>query len=209
MRDSPWRRKANRYLLMPVKRQIPYPYGLFFITFTCYKWDHLIGLTKSYDLVYKWFDYLKQKGNYISGYVIMPNHIHALIAFRNSGKSLNKIIGDGKRFIAYGIIERLKDDNKLLLQLSEGVKQTDRQRGKLHEVWESSFDWKECLSNEMILQKLDYMHDNPCNGRWKLAESPVDYTHSSAKYYLTDEQGVYTVDNFMMLDDIDLSAGVG
>ena len=138
----------------------------------------------------------------------MPNHIHALIAFRNCGKSLNKIIGDGKRFIAYGIIDRLRDDKKLLLQLSEGVNQTDKQRGKLHEVWESSFDWKECLSNEMILQKLDYMHDNPCNDRWKLAESPVDYIHSSAKYYLTDEQGVYTVDNFMMLDDIDLSAGV-
>ncbi len=59
----------------------------------------------------------------------------------------------------------------------------------------------------MILQKLDYMHDNPCNGKWKLVESPVDYIHSSAKYYLANEQGVYAIDDFMMLDDIDLSAG--
>jgi len=38
----------------------------------------------------------------------MSNHIHALIAFRNKGKSINTIVGNGKRFIAYGLVERLK-----------------------------------------------------------------------------------------------------
>ncbi len=43
------------------------------------------------------------------------------------------------------------------------------------------------------LQKLSYIHNNPCSGIWKLAESPVDYIHSSAKYYATGEQGIYLI----------------
>ncbi len=37
--------------------------GIYFITFTCYKWMPLIELTNSHDLVYKRFDYLKSKGH--------------------------------------------------------------------------------------------------------------------------------------------------
>ena len=141
----------------------------------------------------------------------MPNHVHALIGFRNTGKTINKIVGDGKRFIAYEIVKRLQTQNNsgLLYQLAEGVSRTDKMRGKQHEVWSDSFDWKECDSWEMINQKLDYMHDNPCTGKWQLAESPVDYVHSSAKYYITGEQGTYTITNFMELEDIDLSKKMG
>ena len=37
----------------------------------------------------------------------MANHLHALIAFSNSGKSINKITDNGKRFLAYEIVKRL------------------------------------------------------------------------------------------------------
>ncbi|MEO6456219.1 MAG: hypothetical protein ABIN97_19235 [Ginsengibacter sp.] len=36
-------------------------------------------------------------------------------------------------------------------------------------------------------------HDNPCSGKWNLCNSPIDYLHSSAKYYLSGEDGLYTV----------------
>jgi hypothetical protein len=40
----------------------------------------------------------------------MPNHIHALLAFRNTqGQSINTIIGNGKRFIAYELIAKLME----------------------------------------------------------------------------------------------------
>jgi hypothetical protein len=34
---------------------------LFYITFTCFDWHPLIDVTDSYDLVYKWFEYLASK----------------------------------------------------------------------------------------------------------------------------------------------------
>lgn len=61
-------------------------------------------------------------------------------------------------------------------------------------------------------QKLDYMparpaggHENPCKGKWNLVAAPVDYEHSSAKYYITGEQGVYEVFNYCELADINLT----
>jgi hypothetical protein len=67
--------------VMPVKTQIPDDHGIFFITFTCFRWISLIDITNSYDLIFKWFDYLKDNAHYVTGYVIMPNHVHALIGF--------------------------------------------------------------------------------------------------------------------------------
>lgn len=136
---------------MSVRKAITEYDGLFFITFTCCRWLKLFEMTKGYDIVYKWFDYLKSKGHFIVGYVIMPNHVHALIAFRNThGRSINAIIGNAKRFMAYELIQRLKEQKQgeLLEQLSSYVSDTDRKKGKLHEVFEPSFDWKECVTDK-------------------------------------------------------------
>jgi REP element-mobilizing transposase RayT len=122
----------------------------------------------------------------------MPNHLHVLIEFLPSSKSINTIVSNGKRFMAYKIIERLKEQNNaaILLQLSDAVSSSDKAKGEIHQVFERSFDWKEITSQHFYLQKLSYLHNNPCSGVWKLAESPADYIHSSAKYYLTVEQGI-------------------
>ena len=192
---------------MPVKREIPYDHGHFFITFTCCKWLPLIDITDGYNLVYNWFDVLKNQGHFITGFVIMPNHIHATIAFRKTGKRINKIIGDGKRFIGYAMVKRLikKGRSDMLLMLEKAVNKSDRKIGKLHEVWEDSFDWKECFGADFTMQKLDYMHNNPFSGKWTLSENAPGYKHSSARFYILGEQGIYPVLNFKELDDMNLS----
>lgn len=193
---------------MSVRREIPEYDGIYFITVTCSQWLHLFEIADGYEEVYKWFDHLKSKGHYIVGYVIMPNHIHALIGFSNTqGVSINSIIGEGKRFMSYGIVKRLKEknENDLLARVSVQVNDTDRRKGKLHEIFEPSFDWKECRSDKFIDQKMDYIYANPCRGVWNLAKEEYEYKHSSAKYYATGEQGVYIVTNYAQLEDIDLT----
>lgn len=108
---------------MPVRRTIHESQGIYFITFTCARWLKLFQLTNSYDLVYNWFNYLINQGHYIIGYTIMPDHVHALIAFRNSGKNINTIVGNGKRFIAYGLVERLNQGGfSGILDVSQYIK---------------------------------------------------------------------------------------
>jgi len=192
---------------MSVRSKISVHEGIFFITITCYKWLELFEITNSYNIVYKWFDYLKNQGHYVNGYVIMPNHMHALLAFKRSDKIINRIIGNGKRLMAYQLVGRLKqiDRRNLLNLMRAGVNKTDKSRGKLHQVFQPSFDWKECWSDHFIEQKLDYMHRNPMEGKWHLTEDIVEYPHSSARYYLTGQHGLYPVTSVANLRDIDLT----
>lgn len=180
---------------MPVRRNIPYNQGLYFITFTCQQWLPLIEQTKSYDLFYKWFDYLRQQNHRIAGYVIMPNHLHVLIDFATSTKKINTIVGDGKRFIAYELINRLAESGEtdLLQKLEKAVSPKDKKNGKRHEVWKESFDWKYCETAKFAYQKLIYIHNNPCAGKWKLVEDITKYEHSSARYYITGKHAAYEV----------------
>ena len=193
---------------MSVRKAISETDGIYFITITNCHWLHLFEISDGYDVVYNWFDNLKSKGHYVLGYVIMPNHLHCLVAFSNTkGKSINSIVGNGKRFMAYDLVTKLKEKEEveLLAQLSGYVNPTDKNRGKLHEVFEPSFDCKPCHSVKFIEQKLNYIHENPCRGSWNLAPSPVDYKHSSARYYLTGQHSFYEVTNYGELADIDLT----
>ena len=89
--------------------------------------------------------------------------------------SLNVIIGNGKRFIGYEIIKRLnaQKQHSVLTILSEAVDPAERKRNKQHEVWQGTFDVKGCRTEAFIWQKLNYMHLNPCNERWRSLKSPV------------------------------------
>jgi hypothetical protein len=57
--------------------------------------------------------------------------------------------------------------------------------------FEASFDIKECYSLEFIKQKLNYIHFNPCAGKWNLANIPENYVHSSAAFYGNGVQGLF------------------
>jgi len=49
------------------------------------------------------------------------------------------------------------------------------------------------------------IHWNPCKGENKIVELPEQYIHSSAKFYITGEQGIYPVTSYTELEDIDLT----
>ena len=125
---------------MSVRRRIPEFDGSYFITITCTHWLHLFEKADGYNVVYKWFDYLKAKGHYIIGYVIMPNHFHALIAFSNTrGVLINSIISNGKRFMAYELVNKLRAKGHFGMR--SFVKEKDHLKGQRHQVFEPSFDW--------------------------------------------------------------------
>ncbi len=78
---------------------------LYYITYTGYNWLQLFSITNSFDLVYKWFDYLKNTSAIkVTAYAIMPNHVHAILFFPDTNYNLNTIISNAKRFIAYEIL---------------------------------------------------------------------------------------------------------
>lgn len=186
---------------MPVRFQHDQKQNSFyFITFTCYKWLQLFKEADAYDAVYKWFDHLYKNNIYVIGYVIMPNHVHVLLYLPEMPKTLNTLIGNAKRFIAYEIIKRLEEklETNLLDLLHGGVKKREAKKGQVHKVFEDSFDAKECNSEEFIFQKLQYIHHNAVSKKWNLVNDFTYYEHSSASFY---ERGIKKYENIVHVND--------
>ncbi|WP_236587843.1 transposase [Marivirga aurantiaca] len=67
---------------------------------------------------------------------------------------------------------------------------------KEHEFWQRDSLAIHLYSPEVILQKMEYIHNTPIVKGWNLAHEPVAYKYSSAEFY---ERGVR---NFTFLKDI-------
>jgi hypothetical protein len=98
---------------------------------------------------------------------------------------LNKVIANGKRFLAYDIVQTLEVAGRhdILELLYDGVTHRERNKGQRHRVFEKSFDAKPIYTQRFLDQKIDYVHHNPVRGKWKLADDYVYYPHSSASFY--------------------------
>lgn len=170
--------------------------AIYFITFTCFEWLPLFEKTSLYEYFNKWFDYLVKNHASLLGYVIMPNHFHGLVYLSDAcGISLNRLVGNGKRFLAYEVVERLKKSGQsdLLEHLSSHVRESEKGKGKQHEIFRLSFDAKKCYNRKIVEQKLDYIHHNPVSGKWRLVEDWRQYPYSSAGFYELDKHDNYLV----------------
>jgi REP element-mobilizing transposase RayT len=123
----------------------------------------------------------------------MPNHVHLILHLSDDTVSLNKIIGNGKRFMAYAIVQILERDNRddILDVLYDSVTIRERNKGQRYRVFEKSFDSKPIYNNHFLEQKLEYIHHNPVRGKWTLADNYVSYLHSSASFYETGKSDFF------------------
>jgi REP element-mobilizing transposase RayT len=104
----------------------------YFCSFTCLDWISLFEITDTYDEIYKWFNLLTRNNHQILGFVIMPNHLHLLIHITHSDKSINTILANGKRFLAYEIVKRLREqkNDSILKKLNASVTVNEHVRQK-------------------------------------------------------------------------------
>lgn len=178
---------------MTTHKNIDLKNEIFFITFTCHQWIPLFQITNLYDHFDKWFEYLNQQHVNLLGYVIMPNHFHGpLFVQDDCSKTINGLVSNGKRFLAYEIVERLKvtGNVKTLQRLKNGVAENELKKKKLHQVFKPSFDLKICFNREMVETKLDYIHRNPSH----LIEDYTGYPYSSVGFYFREEESTYLKD---------------
>ncbi|MBV6644927.1 MAG: transposase [Cyclobacteriaceae bacterium] len=177
--------------------------GFYFVTFTCYRWLNLLRDSDIYDYLRFWFSKLSANGCNICGYVIMPNHMHLVLYLEDDRVSLNKVIGEAKRFLAYEVVKRLKkrDRTDLLHQLQKGVQQNEKNKGKRHQVFRFSFDAKSLKGINEVEQVLDYIHRNPVSGKWNLVDDYVSFPYSSASYYETGLRSPYSLVDYRVVSE--------
>jgi hypothetical protein len=114
----------------------------------------------------------------------MPNHVRLVLYLVDDKVNLNTIISNAKRFMAYDIVNRLKERHgNILDKLAAACTVKEKSKGQRHKAFEPSFDAKVIYSLDFLYQKLDYIHHNPMNKKWSLCEEFTDYAHSSAAFY--------------------------
>jgi len=156
----------------------------FFVTTTCNHWYHIFDSPPFFELISSSINFVAGKYNAeILGYVIMPNHLHFIIIFNEEENQLSNLMRDLKKFTSTHIRRLLQESGKeeLLKKLSHQVK---RQKYK---IWMDGFDdvWLE--KREIVETKLKYIHNNPLQPHWALAEKP-GYPYSSAGFYYLERK---------------------
>ena len=69
--------------------------------------------------------------------------------------------------------------NDVLLHKEFEINLKDRK----HQIWQHSPLSIDLYSRKVIEQKLDYIHNNPVQGKWMLSKDPTGYKYSSIRFY--------------------------
>jgi len=140
-----------------------------FVSFACYKRRKLLFFEKTKYMVLEYLRSEATKHNAkVIGFVIMPDHVHALVWFEGPGH-LSSFMRGWKRNSSYQIKEFLKDTNYA------------KELGEREPVWQAGYYDFNVTSTKKMNEKLDYIHNNPVVE--KLVKDPCDWEFSSAAWY--------------------------
>ena len=125
----------------------------------------------------------KEKGLIIYGWCIMPSHVHLII-----GTNLNPIqdiLRDFKSYTSGELKKAIKSNPQesrkewvLWMMKRAGIKNKNNNRWQL---WQQHNQPIELSTNEMINQRLNYLHKNPVDAGF--VERAEHWTYSSAANY--------------------------
>ena len=153
-----------------------------FFTAVCTEWLPLLESIECKNTIIESLKYrvqIKQVG--VAGFVLMPNHIH-IIWRMAAGAKREDFQRDFLKVTARQIIVILKRTNpEIIKEITVNLK--DRRL----QVWKRNSMSIDLFNEKFILQKLNYIHNNPCHPRWELAAHPLDYLYSSARFYYNRE----------------------
>jgi len=149
-----------------------------FFTATILNWKELLVIDKYKDIIINSLRFLVVNRRIeIYAFVIMPNHIHLVWKLKGDNKK-EDVQRDFLKYTAQKIIFDLKTHKpKLLQEFFVG------KRDRKYQIWERNALTSRLPSEEIIVQKINYIHLNPIRGKWNLSEEITEYKYSSAKFY--------------------------
>jgi REP element-mobilizing transposase RayT len=149
-----------------------------FFTATILEWNKLLEENKFKDIIMSSLKFLVTNNRIIlNGFVIMPNHIHLIWQMR-SGINRSAVQRDFLKYTAQQIkFDLQRNHPEFLKKFKVNVRDRD------YQIWEHRPLSVSLWSRDLLQQKLDYIHNNPIQDKWKLADTPEGYFYSSARFY--------------------------
>jgi putative transposase len=160
---------------MRSRYQVREPHAAHFITSTIVERLPVFTSARCCDILLESFVYCRQhKGLLVHGWVILDHHFHAIVA----GPDLSRTISDLKKFTARQILTQLPVERRGWLLNQLAYYRASHKQASEHQVWQEGFHPQAIVSDEMMLQKLEYIDNNPVRRGW--VASPEHWRYSSA-----------------------------
>ncbi|NQU21205.1 MAG: transposase [Candidatus Nealsonbacteria bacterium] len=158
-----------------------------FLTCTVVGWMPIFTRPETTDVVFDSLRFLQENDRLaLFGYVLLENHLH-LVA---GAEDLSKEIGDFKSFTARKLIDFLKE-RRLKMFLDQLKYYKERHKiDQDYQLWQEGSHPQMIQNDEMMRQKLDYIHFNPIKRGF--VDDPVHWRCSSARNY-AGQEGVIPV----------------
>ncbi len=142
----------------------------YFVTFSCYKRRRLLDDDRAKRIVLGGLNaQLRRLRGQCVGFVVMPDHVHAILWFANPGQ-LSECMKQWKRTSSVRI-GRLLDE--VLTEYDNAI--------AVRRTWQAKYYMFNIYSRKKLEEKLQYMHQNPV--RAGLVALAAQWRWSSARYY--------------------------
>jgi REP element-mobilizing transposase RayT len=149
-----------------------------FLTCTVVAWLPVFTRPETTQILYDSWKFLQQNQRMeLYGYAILENHLHCIAG----AEDLSKEIGDFKSFTARRIIDMLQTRNARTLLEQLRVYKRRHKVDQEYQLWQEGSHPQVIQGEEMMLQKLEYMHLNPVKRGY--VDDPVHWRYSSARNY--------------------------
>jgi len=162
-----------------------------FFTATIVNWKNVLSPFHKQIIVESLNYLVDSKRITLYGFVIMPNHLH-VIWETSEHEKYSDIQRDFLRFTGQQILKDFRTNKPKLYKEFE-VNLQDRK----HQVWQRNAKTVALEYRKVVEQKLDYIHHNPVQGKWRLVDDYTDYHYSSASFYEKGEHSFPFLTHYM------------
>ena len=157
---------------------------LYFVTYTVIHWIDVFTRDVYREVLLDSWNYcINNKGLRIFSWCIMTNHVHMIISSKE--EELSNIMRDMKSYTSTRLRKTIAENSQesrrdwmLKMMITTG---SNNQNNKDFQFWQQHSHPILLHSNNLIDQKLEYIHNNPVKAGF--VENPEDYIYSSARDY--------------------------
>jgi REP element-mobilizing transposase RayT len=146
-----------------------------FVTATIVEWLPVFTTAACCDILVDALKYCRaHKGLLVHAWVIMDNHFHAVVA----GPDLAATLGNLKKFTSRRLLAQIEQEGRGWLVQQLAFFRAPHKLHSTYQVWQEGVHPKALPTDEILLQKIDYIHRNPVQRGWVYV--PEDWRYSSA-----------------------------
>ena len=160
---------------MRSRYRINEPQAAHFVTSTVVAWLPVFTTAARCDILVESLAHCQRhKGLKIHGWVILDSHIHAIL----TAPDLSRVLADIKRHTARRILDQLEAEGCEWLLHQFEYRRAAHKLESRHQIWQEGSHPQAITDDAMMLQKLDYLHNNPV--KRGLVAAPEHWRYSSA-----------------------------